>query len=44
MKDDILWYVLQGLFVIAVFAVVILSHYIIATSDLPEWLKFLLLN
>lgn len=36
--------VIQILIVILVFAVGIFCSYMIATSDLPEWLKFFLLS
>lgn len=36
--------VVQALIVFAVFAVGVWSFHMIAASDLPEWLKFILLN
>lgn len=43
-KDDILEYVVQGLIVLTVFAVGMWSYHLIAASDLPECLKFILLS
>lgn len=44
MKNESLGYVVQGLLVLAVFAVGMWSYHLIAASDWPEWLKFILLN
>lgn len=44
MKHDRLRCTLQWLIVLAVFTFGIWSYHFIAASDLPEWIKFCLLN
>lgn len=44
MKRIDLYSVLQWVFIIAMILLSIYVPYLIATSDLPDWLKFLLLK